>query len=101
MIGTVFAQRMSAIMNALRKFPFLRAVTAVALVAVTVELAGIWSELKGIRREQAKNVAYPPRPEQLSRLRSTATGQARLRVLARQSAVTLDPSEPLPVKIHR
>ena len=29
----------------------------------------------------------------------TATGPARLRALAGQNAVTLDPSEPLPVKI--
>jgi hypothetical protein len=73
---------------------------ALALVVISVELGGIWSELRGIRHEQVKNAAYTLRPEQLSRFRATARGQARLRALAGQSAVTVDASEPIAVKIE-
>jgi hypothetical protein len=91
--------RLSTFAKGLRAAPFLRVLVALVLLVISVELGGIWSELKGIRQEQVKNAAYTLRPEQLSRLPATAAGQQRLRALAGQSAVTLDPSEPLSVKI--
>ena len=99
-ITAVFtSDRVRSFARNLSAAPLLRLLAGLVLVVISAELGGIWFELKGIRQEQIKNAAYTLRPEQLSRLRSTANGQARLRVLTGQSGVTVDPSEPLSVKI--
>lgn len=98
-IGFTF-DTMTSVARTLSAVAFLRVLVASVLVVVSVELCGIWSELKGIRQGQVKNAAYTLRPEQLSRFRSTANGRARLRILAGQSTVSVEASEPLPVRVE-
>src|ERR1039458_10000430 len=85
--------------NRILGVPVFRPLVAVVLVVIAFELGGVWSELKGLRREQVKNAAYSMPPEQLTRLRASPSGQMRLRVLSGQSTVTVEASEPIPVKV--
>jgi hypothetical protein len=77
------------------------------LSLIACELGGIWSELKGIRREQVKNALYTLSPKQVERLRSGSNKEGvknRLRVLTSEiggitRTVDVDISQPVSVEI--
>jgi hypothetical protein len=82
-------------------FPIVR-ISVVSLLALTsLELGGIWKELRGIRAEQVKSTAFALPDDQIARLRTSEAGRARLRELAAQTVVRLDTPEPIPVKAEQ
>lgn len=84
----------------LNRIPVFRVLVTLTLVAITFELGGMWSELKGLRHEQVKNAIYSTRPDIVARLRSTPRGELRLRQLSGQIAVVAGSDGPLSVKIE-
>lgn len=67
-----------------------RSLISSVLLLIAFELGGIWHELIGIRQEQVKNAGFAMRPDVLAHLKKSPQGQARLRSLAGESAVSID-----------
>jgi hypothetical protein len=87
------------------KIPVFRTLLILLLAVISVELAGMWREVNGLRREQVKNAAYTLRPEVLAKIRASKNGEVRIRTLSGQSeiagevTVSVESSQPLPVRI--
>lgn len=67
---------------------FFRCLVCVVLIAIMVELGGVWIELSGIRHEQVKNAVYALRPESLAEIKKTRNATDHLRAMAGQSSIS-------------
>jgi hypothetical protein len=83
-----------------------QSILVLLLAVISIELAGMWHEVRGLRREQIKNAAYTLRPEVLAKIKAAKNGETRIRLLSGQVeiagevTVTTGLFQPLPVKVE-
>jgi hypothetical protein len=82
---------MQTLKSRLSNMPVTRSLAVLALVVIAVEIGGVWSELRGLRREQVKNAAVSMAPDALARIKQDKNASDRLRVLNSESIGMIGP----------
>lgn len=82
------------------KIPIFRSLLILILAAISIELAGMWHEVSGLRREQVKNAAYSTHPRLLGNIKAIKNVELReWRLRQLESTVKIDDSFSLAVKV--
>jgi hypothetical protein len=82
------------------KIPIFRSLLILLLAVISIELAGMWHEVSGLRHEQVKNAVYSARPKLLESIKATKNVELReWRLRQLESTVKIDDSFSLAVKV--